>query len=83
MLKDNFATLQGVFGKDCPICALNMKKLWCTYTCSKDQYLFTKFTGVEKNDPDVHHDCSLVTVNLDPGMACNMFNSCAKTAYIS
>jgi hypothetical protein len=82
MIKDNFATLNGVFGKDCPICAVNMKIMWCEYTCNPKQGLFTVATG-EKMDTDVNHECTLVTINLDPGMACDMFNSCKKTSYIS
>jgi len=59
-----------------------MKKMWCEYTCNAEQYKFTKPTG-KKFDDVVNHECTLVTINLDPAMACNMFNSCSKTSYIS
>lgn len=81
-MNNNFATLNGVFGKDCPLCAVNMKKMWCEYTCNPEQFRFIKPTG-HHMDPDMKKDCTTVTVSLDPAMACNMFNSCKKTSYIS
>jgi hypothetical protein len=82
LLKDNFATIAGVFGKDCPICGVNMKKMWCEYTCSPLQYKFVEYTGHHFDDV-VNRECTTVTIFLDPGMACQMFKSCQKTSYIS
>lgn len=82
MIKDNFATLNGVFGKDCPICAVNMKKMWCVYTCDPQQYKFTWVTG-HHHDDAINKECTTVTIFLDSAMACKMFKSCQKTSYIS
>ena len=32
----DFATINEMFG-DCPICAVNIKRFWCEYTCSPNQ----------------------------------------------
>ena len=29
----NFATIDALFG-DCPICGINLKRMWCEFTCS-------------------------------------------------
>lgn len=33
-LKDDFTRIDFVFGNDCPICAVNMKRLWCEFDCN-------------------------------------------------
>jgi len=36
----NFQQIDSVFGNDVPLCGLNLKKLWCDYTCSPAQSSF-------------------------------------------
>ena len=41
----NFQQIDGVFGSDCPMCGLNLKKLWCSYTCNDRQADFIDGLG--------------------------------------
>ena len=38
----SFAQLDGVFLKDCPICAVNLKIMWCSYACNSQKGTFSK-----------------------------------------
>jgi hypothetical protein len=45
LLKNNFDALDRVFGSEfggCDICAINLKRFWCHFTCSPDQDKFSK-----------------------------------------
>ena len=44
ILANNFKELDSVFGVDCPICSLNLKIMWCHYTCNPKQANFV--TGI-------------------------------------
>ena len=44
LLKKNFESLDSVFGASyggCDICAINLKRLWCEFTCSPNQHEFS------------------------------------------
>ena len=38
----NFDALDAVFESDCPICATNLKVMWCEYACNPDKAAFSK-----------------------------------------
>lgn len=45
LLGHNFETISYIFGSDyggCDICAVNLKRFWCEFTCSPDQDKFCK-----------------------------------------
>ena len=42
VLVTNFAQLDGVFKTDCPICAANLKRMWCDYACKPNKATFRK-----------------------------------------
>ena len=45
LLKKNFDALDGVFGSKiggCDICAINLKRFWCYFTCDPSQDKFSK-----------------------------------------
>jgi len=45
LLGKNFDTLGYIFGNEyggCDICAINLKRLWCEFTCSPNQAEFRK-----------------------------------------
>lgn len=45
LLTNNFETLGYIFGNEyggCDICAINLKRLWCEFTCSPNQSDFGK-----------------------------------------
>lgn len=43
ILDANFIQIDTVFGLDCPICAVNLKRMWCEYSCSPNKANFGKF----------------------------------------
>jgi len=46
LLGRNFETLAYIFGNEyggCDICAINLKRFWCEFTCSPNQSEFCKF----------------------------------------
>jgi hypothetical protein len=45
LLGKNFETISYIFGSDyggCDICAVNLKRFWCEFTCSPNQDKFCK-----------------------------------------
>jgi hypothetical protein len=45
LMKNNFDSLDSIFGTKyggCDICAINLKRFWCHFTCSPDQDKFSK-----------------------------------------
>lgn len=34
IIATNFRSLDAVFNEDCPVCAVNLKVMWCLYGCS-------------------------------------------------
>lgn len=72
----NFITSDAVFG-DVGMCAVNLKKLWCEYTCNPNQSQFVNATGYNNlNFTDV-----LFSVNED--FACTVFRSCRKVSLVA
>lgn len=41
-MNHNYNQIDLVFGKDCPMCAVNLKKLWCRYTCDPQKVDYVK-----------------------------------------
>ncbi|KAG2372669.1 hypothetical protein C9374_003384 [Naegleria lovaniensis] len=44
-MKDNFVLLDMVFWR-CPACVLNMKKMWCDFTCNNQQDTFVAISAM-------------------------------------
>ena len=44
-LDANFIQIDTVFGIDCPICAVNLKRMWCEYTCNPNKANFGNITN--------------------------------------
>ncbi len=43
LMKNNFDALDSLFGTKyggCDICAINLKRLWCKFTCDPEQHTF-------------------------------------------
>jgi len=47
-MDSNFKTIDSVFGSDVPMCAVNLKKMWCRFTCDPSQYKFVNGTGFKE-----------------------------------
>ncbi len=39
-IANNFRSIDLVFGNDCSICASNLKRMWCDYTCNPNKIEF-------------------------------------------
>lgn len=77
ILKTNFATIDSVFGEDLGMCGLNLKKLWCEFTCSPYQREFVNATGYNiKNFTDI-------LFSVDEDFACTVFRSCKKVSLVA
>jgi len=37
-----YAKIDSIFGKECSICGINLKRMWCNYNCSPRNYDFSK-----------------------------------------
>ena len=48
IMESNFNTIDYIFGNDVPMCALNLKKMWCHYTCNPQKYKFVNGTGYKE-----------------------------------
>ena len=83
ILKANFIQIDTVFGLDCPICAVNIKRMWCEYTCNPNKANFVKGLGYQiDSDPIVGNE-TLTQFTLDPDYACTLFQSCQKVSLIA
>jgi hypothetical protein len=40
VMQANFQALDAVFATDNPICAVNLKKMWCEYACNAEKINF-------------------------------------------
>lgn len=43
IMKTNYQSLDAVFNSDCPICAANLKTMWCEYACNPNKIDFCKY----------------------------------------
>lgn len=50
----NFDALDAVFFDACPICATNLKTMWCEYACNPDKANFSKYERFLIAASDVH-----------------------------
>lgn len=80
----NFQQIDSVFGGDGPLCAVNLKKLWCEYGCNSRSYTFIRGTGYLMQDLNgIMTNFTKVVFTMDDEMACTMFKSCNKVSMIA
>ena len=82
----NYQQLDAVFASDCPICAVNLKRMWCEYACNpnKSNWLFHHgdvFTTAEGTTEAAQY--TNIQVFIDSDYACGIYQSCAKESYIA
>lgn len=75
----NFASLDAVFFEECPICAINMKAMWCSFACNSEQASFMNLTGYETY---WGMDFAVITYTMTPDYACEVFQSCQQESLI-
>ena len=80
IMTENYQQIDSVFGMDCPLCAVNLKKLWCEYTCNPKKNEFDKGLGYADN-----HGVKMTEVffSVNETMACDLFQSCKKVSLIA
>ena len=76
LLNANFIQIDTVFGLDCPICAVNIKRMWCEYTCNPNKANFVKGLGYQIDSDHIVGNETLTSFTLDPDYACTLFQSC-------
>jgi hypothetical protein len=76
----NYRSLDAVFNTDCPVCAVNLKTMWCMYACDPDKKRFLTDNGTKTEAGQLY---ALVGFSVDSDYACGIFTSCAKVSYIA
>jgi len=80
IMEYNYKQLDAVFASDCPICAANLKRMWCEYACSSYKGNFLTDAGTRTVDGQLYQN---VDVAIDNDYACGIYTSCAKESYIA
>lgn len=79
----SFTQLDSVFGDDCEICSVNLKRMWCEFTCSPIKNEFVEPLGYQYAGDDKGYYYAVVNFTVNPFYACTMFNSCKQTSFIA
>jgi len=58
----NYQALDAVFTTDCPVCGVNLKRMWCEYGCNKNTTSFLTYNG--KRDVG-EQTMALINFNID------------------
>ena len=75
----DFKSIDIIFGTDCPLCALNMKKLWCEYNCSPQQSEFLKVMNVTRvRIGQQYYEALEAELHISLNATCNIYTSCRK-----
>ena len=45
IMATSFGQIDGVFGHDVPLCGVNLKKMWCMFTCDPNMKNYVKGLG--------------------------------------
>ena len=84
IMTHNYQQIDSVFGKDCPLCALNLKKLWCMYTCGPQKVEYVTGLGYKEiGSGEERKNFTEVYFSVDEDMACTIFQSCKKVSLIA
>lgn len=81
IIATNFRSLDAVFNEDCPVCAVNLKVMWCLYGCSPIQSTFVNFLGYTSNVG--HANLTITQFWLNENYACDIFLSCKQESFIA
>lgn len=80
VMKANYESLDAVFFADCPICAVNLKVMWCEYACNQNSSGFLSFIGYAESGGV---NMTEVGFNIDSDYACGLFQSCQQESFIA
>jgi hypothetical protein len=85
----NFILLQGSFGHQnggCDVCAANLRRFWCYFTCAANQAQFLQIgemVNVIQPSTGMSYYARAVNMTINADMACELFTSCSKTQFIT
>ena len=82
ILADNFGKIDAVFGGEVPICGVNMKHLWCEYTCNPNKGNYVNATGYATQEWTGTR-LTQVTFSVDENTACTLFQICKMVSLIA
>ena len=86
---ENFKILVASFGSSgggCDVCAANLQRFWCQYTCSPNQADFVDVgeLGIFTNPLTKSTvEARAMTFWVDADTACAIYQSCSKTSFVS
>ena len=84
IMTSSFKQIDSIFGHDVPICGVNLKKMWCEYTCNAVKTNFVKGIGEKTIEVGGENKTfTEVVFSVDEDMACTLFKSCQKVALIA
>lgn len=84
IMDSNFKTIDSVFGSDVPMCAVNLKKMWCHFTCNLHNSRFVNGTGYKQQTVlGETRNLTKISFSVDEGMACDLFRSCRSVSLIA
>lgn len=76
----------GAAGTGCSICAANLKRFYCHFSCDPNQDSWAKnYTVVDHDDryKSMHHSLGKVDAHVDYKLLCNIFESCQDINFVS
>lgn len=88
-MANQFSILVSTFGNDnggCDVCAANLVRFWCKYTCDPDQRKYVQVGEPSYvTNPQTGQPVYAVPLNftVSDDLACSIFTSCRKTNFIS
>ncbi|XP_065174717.1 NPC intracellular cholesterol transporter 1-like [Sycon ciliatum] len=81
-LQDGVQKLSAIFG-GCPSCLNNFRRLFCSYTCDKNQSTYMRIAATKSNNATGQPRTSVtnVTIAVEAAPLSATFNSCANILY--
>ena len=84
-LAKNFEAIDSLFSSaydGCDLCAVNLKRFWCYFTCHPEQADFVKVGNltwimVDGNNKTLRE----LNLTINSNTNCDLFKSCKKTKY--
>jgi len=86
---DNFQALTGTFGHEnagCDVCAANLVRFWCYFTCAPNQGDFmVPLEQANVTDPvtNVTYLVLNINVTIDSDLACEVYQSCKSVPMVT
>ena len=81
-MQHNYQQLDGVFATDCPVCAANLKRMWCEYACDPSKTSWNLHMG-DSPGVNVDYNYTNIQVSIDADYACTIYTSCKGTSFIA